>query len=212
MRRRSEARAVPPGTDAAGPSARAVTLAFRFGFAALLAVTPGAIAHAASSKMPQMNFANPLTFAQIVWMAVIMLILYFLMARWALPRLGGVLEDRRKRIADDLEAARQARGDADKAVSDLNLAIRNAREEGQAEIAEAVTKAKEQARREAEALNAKLEAELERAEAEIDAARRSAVASLGPVAEDVAGSLVERLTGQAPDSASVRRALETASS
>lgn len=193
------------GLRAAGRSAIAVTAA---GLA--LAARPGGVARAATSKMPQMNFANPLTFAQIVWMAVIMVILYFIMARWALPRLGGVLADRRKRITDDLEAARQARSDADKAVADLNVAIRNAREEGQAQIAEAVNKAKEQARQEAETVNAKLEAELQRAEAEIDAARQSAIASLTPVAEEVAGSLVERLTGRAPDRDSVRRALETA--
>lgn len=205
MRHRFLAGAIASGMRAARRPAVAVIPA-----AVAAAARPGACAHAAPSKMPQMNFANPLTFAQIVWMAVIMVILYFIMARWALPRLGGVLADRRKRITDDLETARQARSDADKAIADLNLAIRNAREEGQAEIAEAVSKAKEEARQEAETVNAELEAKLQRAESEIEAARQNAIESLGPVAEDVAGSLVERLTGQAPDRESVRRALETA--
>ena len=47
--------------------------------------------------MPQLDFANPLTIAQIVWLAIIFFTLYLLLSRWALPQVAEVLEVRLRR-------------------------------------------------------------------------------------------------------------------
>lgn len=177
-----------------------------FPFAVLaIGVTPGAAL--AEGKMPQMDFANPLTGAQVVWMAVIMIVLYFLLSRWALPQLGSVIENRRSRISGDLETARRAREESEHMIVELNLAIRNAREASQAAIAEAVNTAKGHAREQAAALNAKLDEQVGKAEAEIEAARGQAVAALPPAAREVTATLLERLTGETADPIRVDQAL-----
>jgi F-type H+-transporting ATPase subunit b len=163
----------------------------------------------AGGKLPQMDFANPLTGAQIVWMAIIMLVLYFLMARWALPQIGGVIEQRVTHITADLDTARQAKAKAEHAVAELNLAIRNAREQSQSAIAEAVHAAKERARAQSADLNTKLDAQIARAEADIKAAQAQAVAALAPVAREVSSSLLLRLTGAPPDPDRIDRTLAT---
>lgn len=163
--------------------------------ASALAAMP-AFAFAAESGMPQMEFSNRLTSSQVVWMAIIMIVLYFLLSRWALPRIGSVIADRQGRIRADLDAARLAKAEAEHAVSELNLAIRNAREESQAAIADAVGAAKSRAREQSDILNQRLDAELASAEAEIDATRRKAMAALTPVARDVASSLILHLVGE----------------
>ena len=66
-------------------------------------------AHAAEKGMPQLNFANPLTLAQVVWLAIIFFALYLLLDRWALPKVSEVLDMRASKIAADLDAAKQAR-------------------------------------------------------------------------------------------------------
>ncbi|MDD4934913.1 MAG: F0F1 ATP synthase subunit B [Acidiphilium sp.] len=165
----------------------------------------------ADGKMPQMDFSNPLTGAQVVWMAIIMLILYFLMARWALPQIGGVIERRQSHIAADLDTARQAKARAEHAVAELNLAIRNAREASQSAIAEAVHAAKERARAQSVELNDRLDAQIAKAEAEINVARQQAVAALPPVARDVTASLLLRLTGEPADPARIDRTLASLS-
>ncbi|MCW8308312.1 F0F1 ATP synthase subunit B [Acidiphilium sp. PA] len=161
----------------------------------------------AGSKLPQMDFADPLTGAQVVWMAIIMLVLYFLMARWALPQIGGVIEKRVSHIANDLETARQAKAKAEHAVTELNLAIRNARESSQSAIADAVKAAKERARAQSAELNAKLDDQIEQAESDIKAAQAQAVAALAPVAREVTSSLLMRLTGEEVSAERIDRTL-----
>ena len=65
---------------------------------------PGA---ARADTLPQMDFANVLTTYQVLWGAVIFLILYILASRTALPKVAAVLEARAERIAGDLEDAVQ---------------------------------------------------------------------------------------------------------
>jgi F-type H+-transporting ATPase subunit b len=175
---------------------------------ALLAAFSGVAA--ADGKMPQMDFANPLTLSQVIWMAVIMIVLYLLVAYWGLPRLGGVIENRKQRITDDLEAASRARSEASRIVAEFEQAIRDAHSEGQAAIARAMAAAKDKAHVEEEALKARLEADLARAKAEIEKTRHAAVAVIRPVAEDVARTLVERLTGRSADRSVIGRALDAA--
>ncbi len=165
----------------------------------------------AGGKLPQMDFANPLTGAQVVWMAIIMLVLYFLMSRWALPQIGSVIDQRIAHITADLDTARQAKAKAEHTVAELNIAIRNAREQSQAAIADAVNAAKDRARAQSAELNARLDAQIGQAEADIKAAQGEAVAALGPVARDVTSSLLLRLTGETPDPERIARTLASVS-
>lgn len=173
--------------------------------AALMLAASGA--HAEGSKLPQMDFTNPLTIAQIGWMAAILLVLYLVLARWGLPRIGGVIAQRTGRIKADLDAAQKAREDAQAAIRALDAAIREARAQSDRTVADAVDAAKARAHAEQAASNAKLEARLAEAEAEIARARGEAMAALLPIAADVASGLFTRITGHAPDRAALDRAL-----
>src|ERR1700751_328884 len=43
--------------------------------------------------------------SQLVWLAISFVLLYVLMSKIALPRIGAIMADRSKRISDDLAAA-----------------------------------------------------------------------------------------------------------
>jgi|GEM_PF-77308 len=160
--------------------------------------------------MPQLDFANPLTISQVVWLAIIFLTLYLLLSRWALPQVGAVLEMRANRIQADLEAAQAAKAQADAAVSELTAATREAQATAQAEIAGAVATAKDAASAQAATLNARLEAQLADAEQRINAARTSAMGALRSVATDTASAVVSRLIGTVPAADAVERAVDGA--
>ena len=164
-------------------------------FAAVMVLAPSS---AVADTMPQMDFKNPLTFDQVGWMAVILVVLYFALARWGLPEIGKVLENRAAVIARDLAAARAAKIEADAAVKALNATISQARAAAQAEVAKAVTDAKAHAAAEATALAAKLEAKLAEAETQIATARAAALAAIKPVAAEAAGTILLKLTGTQP--------------
>jgi F-type H+-transporting ATPase subunit b len=184
----------------------------RVAFTAALIAAPAMapVVALAGQTMPQMDFSNPLTLDQVGWMVVILLVLYFLLSRWALPQIGKVLAHRAATIAADLEAARSAKAAADAAVAELNKTMNEARIAAQAEITHAVDAAKEQARANALAQQERLDAQLAASEAQIAAAQATALAAIKPVAADTAREILSRLTGQTPDAVALSPEIDAA--
>ncbi len=149
--------------------------------------------------MPQLNFKTPLTVSQVVWGAIIFSLLYVLLSKWALPKVGTVLVDRRTRINGDLDTARAAKTQADAAVAELTEATRRARTESQTAIATATQQAKTEAAAKAAVMNERLDAQLSEAEGRIAAARAAGMGALQQVAADTAVAIVTRVTGHAPE-------------
>src|SRR3954470_19083999 len=75
---------------------------------------------------------NPSTFAsQLVWLAIAFVVLYVLMARLALPRIGKILEDRDSAIKGDLAQAEKLKTQSDEAVAAYEKALADARNRAQ---------------------------------------------------------------------------------
>ncbi len=184
----------------------------RFAPALLIALLPAAAFAAAEGGggMPQFQFGNFLTTSQIIWMAVIFFILYLVLWLWVLPSLRRVLEERQRRIGGDLDRAKSAKLEADRAVAELTAATRAARAEAQGGIAAATQAARAAAAEQAAALNARLEEELREAEVRIAAARTKAMGALSEVASETATAMISRLTGRLPETALLSRAIEGA--
>ena len=168
---------------------------------AALLLTPSVAG--AAEGMPQLDFANPLTLSQVVWLGIIFLAFYLLLSGSALPRVREVLHTRAERIETDLTTARTAKEQADQSTASVLDATRAARSAAQARIAEAVNQAKGDAAARAQADDERLNAQLVAAEARIKAGQAAAMGALRQVASETAGVVVQRLTGQAPPSATV---------
>ena len=157
----------------------------------------------AAGGMPQIDFANPLTISQVVWGASIFTVLYLLLSRFVLPKVGEVLEERASHIARDLEAARASKEKADSGMAEATQAIARARSEAQTAVNAALEEAKTAAAEQAHILNHQLELKLKAAEAQIAQARVQAMGALRQVAAETAGDVVVRLTGSTPDAGRV---------
>ena len=145
---------------------------------------------------------------QIAWLVVSFLLLYVLMARVILPRIGGVLEERRDKIADDLDKAGALKREADDALKAYEEALAGARARAQAIAKETTDKLRAETDRLKADVDAKLAKEAEAAEARIRATKNAALANLSAVATDVAAVVVGKLLGETPDAGSVARAVE----
>jgi F-type H+-transporting ATPase subunit b len=95
-------------------------------------------------------------------------------------------------------------------MAEAELATTKARAEAQAAINAALEDAKQAAMAQSEALNAKLEKQLQDAEAQIAGARSSAMSALRQVATETAATVVTRLTGAAPDAGRLDGAIGSA--
>jgi F-type H+-transporting ATPase subunit b len=177
---------------------------------ALLATLLLAPAAARAEGMPQLDFANPLTTSQVVWGAIIFVVLYILLSRIGLPRVAQVIEERAEHIAADLETARASKTRADGAATEMVEATTRARAEAQAAINAALDVAKQEAAARIAALNAQLAKQLHDAEMQIGAARAAAMSALREVATDTAATVIARLTGAAPDPQRLDGAVGTA--
>jgi F-type H+-transporting ATPase subunit b len=151
---------------------------------------------------------NAATFpSQLLWFAIVFVVLYLLMGRVALPRVGRIFEARRTRIAADLDQAAALQRQAEEAGAAYEKTLADAKANAQAlaqQMRERLAADSEARRKELEtSLNAKLAA----AESQIAGTRTQAMANVGGIAADTAAAIVERLTGMKPNSASIAEAL-----
>jgi F-type H+-transporting ATPase subunit b len=132
---------------------------------------------------------------QLIWLAIAFLTLFFIMRFVALPRVGGVIESRRKQVNDDLEAAQRFKLESERAIAEYEAAIAEARAKGNAIAQEA----RDKLNREAEQERAKLEAEITEqiadAEGTIADLKSKAMAEIEKVAADIAAEIVSELAG-----------------
>jgi F-type H+-transporting ATPase subunit b len=136
--------------------------------------------------------------SQLFWLALTFILLYVLMSRIALPRIGSIFAERSKRISDDLAAANRFKEQSEAANTAYQKSLADARARAQSIAAETHNQQAAQA----EATNKKLEAQLHdklaAAEQSIAATRNTAMANVGSIATETAAAIVERLIGTAP--------------
>jgi len=145
--------------------------------------------------MPQLDFS---TFGnQIFWLLVALVVIYMILSRVALPRIGAVLAERQGTITNDIAAAESLKAKAVEAEAAYNKALADARVEAnriiedtkaeiQADLNKAIAKA--------DAEIAARAAEGEKAIAEI---RASALENVTEVAKDTAKEIVAAMGGTA---------------
>ena len=155
--------------------------------------------------MPQLN---PLDWApQIIWLVITFSILYVLMKRVALPRIGSVIEARHARIADDIEAADKLRRETQEAIAAYEQALAEAKARAHAIAQEANNKLKDEVAAERAALERDLAARLAEAEKRILQAKTSALKDVNEVASETASEIVRSLIGMAPSKPEVSAAV-----
>ena len=152
-------------------------------------------AEAGGAGMPQLDFS---TFPnQIFWLVVALIVIYFILSRVALPRIGAVLAERQGTITNDIAAAEELKARAQEAEAAYEQALVDARAEASKIVADA--KAEIQAELDVEMQKADAEiaaqtAESEKAIAEIRAGATDAVKS---VAKDAAKEIIAAMGGKA---------------
>jgi len=164
-------------------------------------------AHAAEASvgMPQLDFA---TFPnQIFWLVVSIVVLYFIVAKVALPRIGSVIEDRYNAVANDIEQAAEFKRKAEEAEAAYNAALTEAR----AQAMRIAGEAKAEIKADVDVAIAKADAEIAAKSAEsavrIDEIRASALKSIEEVAGVAANDIVAAIMPTASDEKALKAAV-----
>jgi F-type H+-transporting ATPase subunit b len=148
------------------------------------------------------------TFAsQLVWLAICFVLLYLLMSKVAIPRIGGILESRTKSVADDLAEANRLKAQSDQALKAYEASLAEARGRAQALANETRERLNAQAAEARKKLEAELQDKLAAAERSIAATKNAAMANVRSIAVESAAAIVERLIGTTPAPAAVEAAV-----
>lgn len=151
------------------------------------------------------------TFAsQLVWLVVFFVLLYVLMSRVAVPRIGGILAARRDRIAADLAEAERLKAQSDAALAGYEKSLADARNRAQALANETRDKLNAQAEASRKALEDQLNTKLVAAEQTIAQTKSAAMANVRGIAVEAAGAIVQRLIGTQPAPKAVEDAVANA--
>ncbi len=140
---------------------------------------------------------------QLFWLMITFGLLYLLMSRIALPRVGAVLEARAQAIDSALKAADTAQKAAENDAKTLEASLANARAEAQklGQSARDASAAQVEAQR--KTVEADLAKRVEAAEANIRDMRNKALAHVGAIAGETATAILTQITGKAPAAGAV---------
>ncbi|MCK5749923.1 MAG: F0F1 ATP synthase subunit B', partial [Oricola sp.] len=172
------------------------------------AAEPHVAGEAASASLPQLD---PTWWpSQLFWLAVTFGVLYWLMAGRFLPSLGGAIEERRDRMADDLDQAADFKRQAEDAETAYNKALADARAKAQAIAADTRAEVDQEiAGLQAETDEA-LDKQLAAAESRIAKMKTDAAAKVREAAADTTRAVVEALIDEAPTDDAVAKAIAAA--
>ena len=144
--------------------------------------------------MPQLNIND---FApQLIWLAISFVLLYLIMSRLALPRVGQILQERASRVTSDLAAAARLREDTAKAIAEYEQALADAKARAQT----IARQARDEMTRDIEGQRAEVDQtialQMADAEKRINAMKEAALSHVGEIATDTAEALLARLLGK----------------
>lgn len=134
---------------------------------------------------------------QIFWLLVTLIALYFVMSRIALPRISAVLAERSGTITNDIAAAEELKNKAAEAEAAYDQALLDARAEANKIVAEAKAEIQAELDVELQKADAQIAAKTAESEAAIGEIRAGAVKSVTQVAKDTAKELVAAMGGSA---------------
>ncbi|MAS06166.1 MAG: ATP F0F1 synthase subunit B' [Ahrensia sp.] len=163
-------------------------------------------AHGAEGAFPPFDASTyP---SQLFWLALTFGFLFWFMSKIIVPRIGGILEMRQDRIAQDLDKAHELKSEADEAIAAYEQELADAK----ASANEIGNKARDGAKAAAEAERQKIEKklgeQLAEAEKRIADIRDKAMADLGEIATETTQAVVSQLIGGSVTKAEVTKALK----
>ena len=145
--------------------------------------------------------------SQLLWLSVIFILLYVLMARLALPRIASIIEGRRKHVDDDLAEAQRFKEQSDAVIAAQEQALADARAHAQTIISTRLQEHAAEAKESRTRLEEQLRNRLAAAEQSIAKRRSAAIANVEAIATDSVSAIVERLIGKTPTKEEIAEAL-----
>ena len=133
--------------------------------------------------------------SQIFWLAITFAFLLLVMWRIVSPRIGGVIGERKGKVAGDLATAHAHRRDAEATLATYHATLAEGRANAQKFAEESRTLVSDEVEKARAAADSEVKQYMAQAEAGIAASRQEAAKHVTIAAQDAAAAIVSRLIG-----------------
>jgi F-type H+-transporting ATPase subunit b len=158
--------------------------------------------------MPQLSQLPDVLLSQLLWLAIALGFIYFVIARGMVPKIQSNVDERERKIASDLEAAQAARDAAESTEAEYRKQIEVSRAEAMKVAAAAKQEGASQSEERVRAVDAEVGKKIAKAEADIRKSVEKAMSELDSIAVEASRELVAKLTGETVPAADATRAVK----
>ncbi len=158
--------------------------------------------HAAKSMGESFPPFDVATFqSQLFWLALSFILLYVLLSKLILPKLGGIIEERKNKIASDLDEAARMKAEADETLVEMDKQLAAARADARAKAEATRSEIDKAIATTSEAKSAELDKTLADAEVRISKMKAEAMANVSDIAATTTAAILSQFGASADDSA-----------
>ena len=157
---------------------------------------------AAEAGMPQLD--SKYWFSQSFWLILIFLLLYLSLSKFFIPKIKNNLDDREKKIKDNLDEAKELSELAEKKNLDYENEISNAKKEVAKIIYDSKKQLDKNISQKKEQFEKELEKEIKKAEEENLNLKNSSSKSINLIAEEISAKTIENITGDKLNDSSIK--------
>lgn len=151
---------------------------------------------------------DPTTYSsQLFWLVICFTLLYVVLSKLAIPRIGEVLEERRDRIQRDLDKAKQLQEETETAIATYEEALASARKKAMAIADETKAKLNAEIASERADIEQEIAKKTVEAETRIRESKEAALGEVNKIASETTQTIVEKLLGTKPSTSDVDSAL-----
>jgi F-type H+-transporting ATPase subunit b len=156
---------------------------------------------AESSGMPQLN--PEFWISQIFWLTLTFGILYVVLSKLILPKIGKNLEMRKSQILENIEAAEKQRKESELKIEEYEKIVQNSKNEARNYFYQAKEKVLKDINLKKDSLDKELNKEIQKAEIEIKELKNKAPGKINKIAVETSADLLKQLIGAEVNSSSI---------
>ena len=156
---------------------------------------------AESGGMPQLN--PEFWISQIFWLILTFGTMYIVLSKFILPKISNNLESRKSQILENIEAAEKQREDSEAKLKEYDEVILKSKSEAKTLFNQTREKALKDIVAKKGVLDQQIDAEINKAEKEIEVLRVSAPDKINKIAIETSSELLEKLIGSGVNSSSI---------
>ena len=157
---------------------------------------------AAGAGMPQLD--TKYWFSQSFWLILIFLVLYFSLSKFLIPKIKDNLDNREKKIKENLDEAKELSDLADKKNLDYENEISKAKKEVIKIISESKKQLDKNISNKKDQFEKELEKEINKAEIEVLNLKKTSSISINAIAEEISAKIIENMTGEKLNDSSIK--------